>query len=344
MRHTTLVLTLALTSAVLAHPRGTYAQPVGSAKAVSGEDAQRFYQEGNEAYRKGDMKAAETAFLKAWASARTFDVAANLGLVELEQKKYREAAEHLAFSLRTAPPSSKAAQRESTKQSLEEAKKHVVTLRVSVNVSGFRLSVDGQSVAPDVVEPELFVTPGKHVIEATYPDHEPARANVDGAAGSALDVKLELKPKEKVVETPVPTATATSSASATPPAQRSAIPLFVLGAGAVVAAGVGVGLNLVAADGDSASKRTADAIRAAKGSCVPNAGNFDSRCPGLEGQSRNAQTLSGVSVGVLAGAGALAAGAVIYALLPGTMRWRVNAVVVPEGERVSGAINFGGRF
>ncbi|KYF82950.1 hypothetical protein BE11_45625 [Sorangium cellulosum] len=54
------------------------------------------------------MSDAELKYLKAWAVVRSFDIAANLGEVQLQLKKPRSAATFLAFALRTAPPSTKA--------------------------------------------------------------------------------------------------------------------------------------------------------------------------------------------------------------------------------------------
>lgn len=256
--HHFLFCTLLVGAAVLPCAQSA-AQPAGSTKAgadakTGAEDPQRLYQQGVEAYKRGDVRGAEPLFLKAWALAKTYDVAANLGVVELELKKYREAAELLAFSARNATPSVKPAQRDSTRQALEEAKKHLLTVRVSVNVDGAALSVDGVAVAAELRGPELFLTPGKHVIEATAEKHEPAKASVDGSEGSSVEVTLALK--EKVEVPVVPTATAT--ATVTPPPAPSLVPAYV-------ALGAGVAGLVVGAVAGAITLGKADQLRTACG-------------------------------------------------------------------------------
>ena len=339
MRPTQLALSLGLVLATLGLPTGGAAQPIPTSKAAPVDDAARLYQEGNDLYKKKDYPGAEAKYVAAWALAKTFDVAANLGLVELELKKYREAAEYLAFSLRNAPPSAKPAQRDSTRQALEEAKKHLCTVRLALSPPGAMLTVDGQTVAPEMAAAELFVLPGKRTIAATHPDREPASTSLEAAAGTTADATLTLKEKAKIDALPLPTATATA-----PPPTRSALPIFVLGGAAVVALGVGVGLNVSAASDDGKVRTTSEEILGKKGSCVPGATNFDARCPALESQARSAQTLSGASVGLMVGAGVLAGGALVYWLLPGAAPVRFGAAVVPENGRVAGAMSVTGKF
>ena len=60
---------------------------------------------GEEAARAGRLSEAYDILLGAWRKKPTYDVAANLGSVELRLGKVRDAAEHLAFSVREYPPS-----------------------------------------------------------------------------------------------------------------------------------------------------------------------------------------------------------------------------------------------
>ena len=67
------------------------------------ERARILFQEGNAAYRERNWQLAYDKFHEAFGLAPTYDLAGNLGDVELMLEKPREAAEHLAYSLKNWP-------------------------------------------------------------------------------------------------------------------------------------------------------------------------------------------------------------------------------------------------
>ena len=71
------------------------------------------YKRANALYGQKSLAEAEGLYLEAWNLKKTYDVACNLGALELDLGKLREAAEHLAFALREFPAGEKAAARES---------------------------------------------------------------------------------------------------------------------------------------------------------------------------------------------------------------------------------------
>src|SRR4051812_35204786 len=75
---------------------GEAAQPHADAQAALD------YEAGVKAAEQGDTARAYTLLVKAWSLKRHFQVAANLGLTELDLGKHRDAAEHLAYFLREA--------------------------------------------------------------------------------------------------------------------------------------------------------------------------------------------------------------------------------------------------
>ncbi len=288
----TSVLLLALLAA------GTTAKSASAQPSDQGAAADRaasLYRQGNAAFEQKKWPEAEAAYLEAWRLARTFDVASNLGEVELKLGKPREAAVFLAFSLRNAPPSAKAAQRERTRHFLDEATQKIATLRVSANVSSATLTVDGAPVAPEEMGPELFVSPGTHVLAAKADGYVEARTTVEAAAGSSQDVTLTLAP--------------------VPPPRRSVVPGVVMGS--VAGAALVTGLGLFA--GGRAKLSTAHdmnaAILGAGHSCVTTAANYDPTCADLYSTASTSNTLQKAGVGLMVGAGAAAVGTVIYFVL-----------------------------
>ncbi|WP_437673409.1 hypothetical protein [Sorangium sp. So ce131] len=142
--------------------------PVEGASASSsvGERAAQLYREGNKFYDEAKFVEAEARYQAAWDLQKSFDVAGNLGNVELELKQAREAAEHLAYALEAFPLGERAEKRQFLKDRLAQAKSQVGTLRISVNVDNAEVFVDGKLIGLSPLQGEVFVDPGKRDIEA----------------------------------------------------------------------------------------------------------------------------------------------------------------------------------
>src|SRR5262249_18342779 len=142
---------------------------------------------------------AEAAYLKAWAIMHSFDIAANLGEVELRLDKPRQAAEMLSFALRTAPPSAKPGQRERIQHFLEEAQQKVFALYHSVSPKGARVLVDGVAVdasllgdaTKDPTKEErgagaIYLDPGDHKYEVMLEGYTPRSEVFHAEAGADM--------------------------------------------------------------------------------------------------------------------------------------------------------------
>jgi tetratricopeptide (TPR) repeat protein len=260
---------------------------------AAGEEAAKLFRQGNAAFEQKKWAEAEASYEKAWQLAHTFDVAANLGEVLLQLGRPREAATYLAFSLRAAPPSAKAAQRERTRHFFDEAKKQVGAIRLRTNVADARATIDGAAVEPEDLPFEVFLEPGTHTIVAQRDGYQPARATIQVGAGSAQEVSLALARE-----------------------RRSVVPGAVLGGVAGVALVSGIGLFAAARGKRSTAQSASDSILQQHHSCVTGASNFDARCDDIRSTASTGVTLEHASVGLFVGAGAAAAGAVLYFAWP----------------------------
>jgi hypothetical protein len=283
----------------LACVRAPQARAEGPATAASespGDRAAKLYQLANEAFEKKMWAEAESAYLKAWSIMKTFDVAANLGEVEVHLDKPWDAATYLAYSLRMAPPSAKAAQRERTKFFLNEARAKVGTLRLRLDVPGGLVSVDGKAIAAEELANELFLKPGKHLIEAKREGYKDAQSTIDAKAGGVQEVALTLEPL--------------------PAERRSIVPLVALGAASVIGLGMGVATTIIS-NGKSADAETQGAqILKDGGQCAKPSSSFVGPCGTLKDTLKGLDTTANIARGAYVAAGALAIGTVIYALLP----------------------------
>ncbi|WP_437925962.1 hypothetical protein WMF37_44050 [Sorangium sp. So ce291] len=304
MRNLTMHLTGAALCALCAFaPAAALAQASPPGATPAGEDeargdnarAAQLYRQGNDAFKQKRWPDAELLYLKAWALVRSFDIAANLGEVQLQLKKPRSAATFLAFALRTAPPSAKPEQIARMRHFLDEAKAQVGTVRVRVkNVADAEVLVDGARMAAEEVKHEIYVEPGPHVLVLRRAGYEEVVVRLMAGPGVTETITQELRPKaEKAPEAAALVPGAAGSGAAGAPVQgdvkpnataagvtkapaagareeepRSWVPVIALGAASAVGLGVAVGFtvaaNAASADGD----RQQAMLRQAGGGCV----------------------------------------------------------------------------
>ena len=94
-------LLVAVTAAIAAAVSGTaLAAPEGVNDAAITDKARELRNEGNAFYKKGDLPHARAAYLGAWLLKKHWQIALNLGDVEVRLGLFREGAEHLAYYLR----------------------------------------------------------------------------------------------------------------------------------------------------------------------------------------------------------------------------------------------------
>lgn len=326
------VLALVLCGASIA-PRVALADSTPATEPERLAKAAELYRQANKLYDEHKLASAELLYRQAWEMRQTYDVASNLGALELDLGKPVAAAEHLTFALRQFPVRGKPAERAALAARLEKAKKLVCTLRVEVSVPGAQVLVDGKSVGVAPLVDELFIEPGARKIEAKLSGREDAKHVITAAAGSEHEVFLSLVPARSAAPAPVATpAPAPPSASKqsskppsrvagaskpapipAPPAARSPLPAIVLGAASVVAIGVGgtfIGLA-EASRADAVAQH--DRLKASGVSCA----TPSPACTELTDHTARADMLGNAGIGVLVGAGVLGAASAAYILWPG---------------------------
>ncbi|WP_437733607.1 PEGA domain-containing protein [Sorangium sp. So ce1335] len=119
------------------------------------------------------------------------ELAGELGLCELALRKYRDAAEHLAFSLeqRTALPLALQLRFENGER---EAIRHVATLLLSVDPSDAEVLVDGKRVGRVARTYKLFLEPGQRMVRAFAPGRQDGFHEFGAVAGTAYNVRMPL--------------------------------------------------------------------------------------------------------------------------------------------------------
>jgi tetratricopeptide (TPR) repeat protein len=299
---------------------------------VEGGSAAAHLARGNEAFKQGRFAEAERAYRAAFERRRGYDIAGNLGAAELAQGKHKEAAEHLAFTLRLFPITGDPALRGRMARAFESARREVGALQIATSQKGAVVTVDGVPRGESPLADEVFVDPGDHVVDASLDGFESTRQGVTVEKGGSAIVTVPLAPivreRIRIVD------------SSPPPRPRSALPAIIMGTSGLVAITAGIVLVGVstAKAGHASSVRTA--ILAGGESCVAGADNHDeARCPDLKRALRAKDALRNAGVGAIALGAAAGVGVAAYLLWPRRPRDRTGLRVAPiVGQRGSAVV------
>ncbi|KYF82951.1 hypothetical protein BE11_45635 [Sorangium cellulosum] len=318
----------------------------GSSAESERDRAVRDFQEGRRAHMAGRLEEAELLYLRAWARMKSYDIATNLGQVQILLNKPASAAKHLAFGVRTVGPEVEPERVAQMQALLAEAKGQVGTLRVRVkNVADAEVYVDGERVPEEGMKHEAYLEPGGHEVVIRRAGYEDEVVQVLAAPGIAETVTRELKAKAaKGPEAARPVASAPGAAGApvaatrprsaaagrapgtgkattkgpaagsTVEEPRSWVPVIALGAASAVGLGLGVGFT-VAANGASADVDAhGKAVDDAGGQCREPTSALADLCEELHDAGLRQETFGNVARVAFAASGALAIAAVSYAL------------------------------
>jgi hypothetical protein len=338
---------VALEPAAFAQPKpGSAEKPAAAEKPGSAESAQQadeHFRRGKALLKAGQKREAREAYLAALRLKKSYDVAWNLGNLEITLGLYRDAAEHLSFAVRTyAPSGTTADQLEKAKQRLADAKSHVGSLLVSVNVNGAEVFVDGKPVGRAPLEDTVFVEPGSRVIEAKLARYDDVRQVIQAANGAEQAVALTLVPSAEGPAAGAPGAPgAASSLGAEASSGAASAPGAATGSGAdgtsaggeairggtanpvILIAGTGVAgaalvVGVVSAVLSNGKAGDVDDMLTTIGSAgdpsACSSGRRASECDALHGLRQDRDRLANVSFWSFLGAGVVGAGTLVYAL------------------------------
>jgi hypothetical protein len=282
-----------------------HAESAGPAPAKGADEARALFEQGVAAHDAGKLDEAESLFSRAWAKKRSWDIAANLGIVLKKRGQPVRAAEYLSFALSSLPPSESDGTREGIARALAAVSPLVGRLTIRSNVEGAEVRVAGHHRGVTPLEGPVFMAPGIVLVEVKKDGYEPALSYVRAGAGSTVEVTVALRPSP-------------------PGEERSlAAPLVAFGVG-----GAGLVTGAVAA-GVAAVK-----LSELKGVCGP-----DLVCPpGARGDAEAGRTAGHVAtVGfAIAGLGA-AVGLTLLAIPTGKSSTRVGLTVGPTFVGLKGA-------
>jgi hypothetical protein len=297
-----------------------------------GKAAEEHYLRGKALLKGGDVKGAYLEYRASWDLKQSYDIAANLGNLELEQGLPRDAAEHLAFALRTVAVGVPEDRVAAIRGLLERARKLVGAATVKVNIAGAEILVDGVAVGRSPLSGEIFVDPGKRTIEARLSPYTPAKKVFDFPRAATIPVGLELV-------LAAPTASASASAAPTAPPVATATPKSMVPVGvgvAAAAAGLGLGIVGLVLSGSKGSE-----VDRLQGELAPldKKGNHSicstaappAQCADLDSAFLAKGSFRNLAIAGFATAGVASIATVVWILIPGAK----PAIVKPTTEKAT---------
>ncbi|WP_324293030.1 MULTISPECIES: PEGA domain-containing protein [Sorangium] len=165
------------------------------------------------------------------------ELAGELGLCELALRKYREAAEHLTWSLEQGHALTDDVR---IRFEVGQAKAAFYLLRVllSVDPPDAEVFINGKAIGRTARTYKLFLDPGRHMLRARAPGREEALHVVSASAGSEIEIAMQL-PRlsvSSIREAPA----APEAASASPAARPQASSPWASWPGALRITGIGL--------------------------------------------------------------------------------------------------------
>jgi tetratricopeptide (TPR) repeat protein len=353
---------------------GPSSGPGAAPSASAAARADELFKAGMSDVKQQKWSEAEAKFAAAFSLNRSYDVAANLGQTQYRLGKYRDAAENIAFALRSWPVVGKREPRELAVKRLAELRKLVATVVIRVSAPGAMVLVDGREIGRAPLDGEVFVEPGARVIEARLVGYEDAKQTIEAVKGGAHEVALTLaQAAASTISTSGGTATGAANTAEsgaggapsgsmkgtqrTPKAQgaedgrKASSGVHPLVLGGLVTTGVAVALGITFAVASNAKASDAEdqksALVRSNGDTACTGAGAPLSCVDLQDAIKAKDAFANASSWSFIGAGLLGAGTVIIALTSSRATPKeapsVSAQVVPvvvsqgAGLMISGA-------
>lgn len=344
-----LVLTLVLVAA-----RGS-SSPAFAQPAATGGDAQRadeHFRKGKELLNADRKKEAREEYLTAFQLKKSYDVAGNLGSLELALGMPREAAEHLSFALRSyASSGTTPEQLERAKQRRDEALRQVGTIQLSVNIEGAEVLVDGKPAGRAPLGDDLFVEPGERIIEARLSGYSPAKRTVTIARAQALEVKLTLAVAASLepagsASASLPLAPTRSAGSPVSTSTIRPVPAVLVTGGVAAGAALiaGVAFAVASTAKSSEAREQVGTLRAADGAGACSGTDATAECASIRDAIGSKDTFANLALWSFVGAGALGIGTALYALTSAGSAKKTGLQAAPIVTAHSGGVAIGGAW
>lgn len=306
------------------------AAPASDPSAPEATDS--LYNQGNEAYDRGDLQLAFELYTGAFKLRKSYDIARNLGLVELKLGRFRDAIEHLTYSL-SLYPSNRADTKKQVIEWLDQAKSQVGKLHLSVSPESADCRVAGASVNAEQREDDILVDPGAVKIECRAKGYRVEKRTISIEKGGRADETIRL------------TQDGSQPASAQPSLGPRTVLIWSGSAAAAAGLGVGAAMGIVSLVKAGEADRMRETLVTGTGRTSPCTAPKADGCEELYALRREQDAFGNAAFWMLIAGGVAGAGTVAYGLIvrpPNSTSG--GAVVVPVIGNGTGGLLFQGSF
>lgn len=339
-RSATVVRSLLLfTFTLSAAPRPAWAQTAsevapwglpGSDDADTQQAIKNLMRTGITEYRKHNFEPARQAFDEAWRLRHHLAIAASLAEVEMKLGRYRDAAEHWRYYIEQLD-AEHASDRADAEAQVRECRKHLGSVRVTMEPPDAQLTIDDEAVGRGPFEKDFLLAPGQHTLRAelggrTSPSKQIiVAAEQDQATALALPAEPRTSAAAATQLTPqAPSPGKPQDSGRSTPRGRT---VAVVTGGVLATAAIGVGIWYTVAA--ASTRRDLDAVRQQVdnagdpelvkqgGACTPPPGVRPAQCDQLVTKANEFDRERNIGVAGYVTGGVLAAGTVAtYFLWP----------------------------
>ncbi len=184
---------LCLASATLG-ARPAWAQSADAASPDADVDqARKHFSQGLKLYKDGDFDAALVQFERAYAIKSNYKVLYNIAQCYFELHQYVEARDALSRYVKDGEGSLEADRKTQVQSDLSELQKRIAHLKLSVNVNGATIYVDGKKAGTTPLTTAIDVNEGQRTISVEAQDHGSKQRVVRLAGGEEQTVTLNFE-------------------------------------------------------------------------------------------------------------------------------------------------------
>jgi hypothetical protein len=223
---------------------GLRAAPAQAAEPASEgpdvEQARKHFSQGLKLYKDGDFDAALVQFERAYAVKSNFKVLYNIAQCNFELHQYVETRDALVRYLKDGAGEIDAERKAAVENDLSELSRRIAHLKLSVNVNGATVYVDGKKLGVTPLPAAIDVNEGQRTISIESAERGSKQRVVRVAGGEEQSISVEFEPGK--TDAPASELGARSAGADVPRSRGLGAGFWVTGVGAL-ALGAGAGVT-----------------------------------------------------------------------------------------------------
>jgi tetratricopeptide (TPR) repeat protein len=229
----------AFSTGLSAHAQGEEGGGASAGESLEVVQARKHFSQGLKLYKEGDFDAALVQFERAYAVKANYKVLYNIAQSYFELRQYVEARDSLTRYLKDGGDAIDAERRAAVESDLAELQRRIAHLRLTVNLQGASVYIDGKKVGTTPLNQAIDVSEGQRTVAVESVDRGSKQRVVRLAGGEELTIDIAFEQPGKAAPASVSSG---STPPPPPPSNGLGAGFWVTGIGAL-ALGAGAGVT-----------------------------------------------------------------------------------------------------